>query len=382
MSAATLAERKAFPRSAPLIPNLTYSCCPAGRRRHKALGRYLMHCERIGVDRGSKSRRQYKLSGYEPQRLGEQAYIRLQKSIELASVANGDVRNTGFHPTPNLRRQTIAEHRLHSPLVNRVERLAKQIEAAKTLELKFAEAHVRNRGGTFHVGECADRLVQHHGNGRYARYLCVCLPILSRARLLEQLNAGRIGRHDETTGIRLGIGAVGVKPHRRAAGDHPLDELDTTRVVIRGLPNLDLEATKAVFQALLDFPLDVSGRGTTECGEQRQTRFSLHREQRMPLEHFDCREECGRRHLARSNIASDDGLGLARVLADDSRRVLAAESPATISRLAARSRRDMSFAPPDPAVVVAYLDDDRFKLGEGAVGQHIRTNEGQSHGPQ
>ena len=53
-----------------------------------------MHCERIGVDRGSKSRRQYKLSGYEPQRLGEQAYIRLQKSIELAGVANGDARYT------------------------------------------------------------------------------------------------------------------------------------------------------------------------------------------------------------------------------------------------------------------------------------------------
>src|SRR5262249_29339405 len=97
------------------LGDFTYSCCPARRRRHKALGRYLMRCERIGVDRGSKSRRQYKLSGYEPQRLGEQAYIRLQKSIELAGVANGGARDTGFHPTPNLRRQTIAEHRFHSP---------------------------------------------------------------------------------------------------------------------------------------------------------------------------------------------------------------------------------------------------------------------------
>src|SRR5262249_60944560 len=41
-----------------------------------------------------------------------------------------------------------------------------------------------------------------------------------------------------------------------------------------------------------------------------------------------------------------------------------------------------AFAPPDPAVAVAYLDDDRFKLGERAVGQHIRTNEGQLHGSQ
>src|SRR5262249_19036966 len=104
----------------------------------------------------------------EPQRLGEQAYIRLQKSVELPGIANGDARDTGFHPTSKLRRQTIAKHRFHSPFVNRVERLAKQIEAAKTLELEFAEAHVRNCGGTVHVGECADRLVQHYRNRRYA----------------------------------------------------------------------------------------------------------------------------------------------------------------------------------------------------------------------
>src|SRR5262249_17110141 len=116
--------------------------------------------ERRGVDRGSKSRRQYKLSSCEPQRVGEQAYIRFQKSVKLARIANGDARDTGFHPTPKLRRQTIAEHRFHSPCVNRVERLAKQIEAAKTLELEFAEAHVRNCGGTLHVSEFADRLVQ------------------------------------------------------------------------------------------------------------------------------------------------------------------------------------------------------------------------------
>src|SRR5215471_14715802 len=120
-----------------------------------------MRCERIGVDRGTKSRRQYKLSGYELQRFGEQAYIRFHKSVELAGITNGDARDTGFHPTPKLRGQTIAEHRFHSPFVNRVERVAKQIEAAKTLELEFAEADVRNCGGTLHVGECADRLVQH-----------------------------------------------------------------------------------------------------------------------------------------------------------------------------------------------------------------------------
>src|SRR5439155_17762229 len=196
----------------------------------------------------SKSRRQHKLSSHESQRFGKQAYIRFQKSVELAGIANGDARDTGFHPTPKLRRQTIAEHRVHSPFVNRVERLAKQIEAAKTLELELAEAHVRNCGGTLHISEFADRLVQHHGNWRHARYPCVCLPILGRARLLEQLNAGRIERHGETTGIRLEIGEVGVKAHRRGGGKCPPDELDATRVVLRRLPDLDFECTKSVCQ--------------------------------------------------------------------------------------------------------------------------------------
>jgi hypothetical protein len=157
-------------------------------------------------------------------------------------------------------------------------------------------------------------------------------------------------------------------------------QIGSTRVVICRLPDLDFEGTKAVFQALFDFPLDVSGRGTVEWGEQRQTRISIYAEQRMALKHFDCRDECGRRHLTCGEVTRDDGLGLARVLADDSRCVLAAENPAAVSRLTARSRRDVSFAPSNPAVVVAYLDDDRFKVGEGAIGQHIGTNERQPHG--
>src|SRR5262245_57575696 len=256
-------------------PNLVYRCCPAGLYRHKALRRRLVRCERVRIDRGSESRRQHKLSSHEPQWLREQAYIRFQKSVKLAGIANGDARDTGLHPTPKVPRQTVAEYRFHSPFVNRIERLAKQIEAAKTLELELAEAHVRNCGGTLHIGKFADRLVQHHGNRRHARYSCVCLPILGRARLLEQFNAGRIERHGETTGVYLGISAVGVKAHRRAAGDRPLDELDATRVVLRRLTDLDFEGTKAVFQALFDFPLDVSGRRTAEWGEQWQTRVTI-----------------------------------------------------------------------------------------------------------
>src|SRR5262249_17860383 len=200
-------------------------------------------------------------------------------------------------------------------------------------------------------------------------------------RLLEQLNAGRIERHGETTCVRLGIGAVSVNAHRRAAGDRLLDELDATRVVLRRLPDLEFECTKAVFQAVFDFPLDVSWRGAAEWGKQRQTCVSIYAEERMSLEHFDCGDERSRGHLTCGDIARDNGLCLARVLADDSRRVLAAKSPAAVSHLAARSRRDVPFAPPDPAVA-AYLDDDRFKLGEGAIRQHIGTYEGQPHGSQ
>src|SRR5438132_12685109 len=78
--------------------------CPARHCRPKALRGRLVRCERVSIDRGSKSRRQHKLSSYEPQWLREQAYIRFQKSVELAGIANGDARDTGLHPTPKLRR--------------------------------------------------------------------------------------------------------------------------------------------------------------------------------------------------------------------------------------------------------------------------------------
>src|SRR5215472_7309843 len=88
----------------PLRTLESFSRCPAGHCRHKALRRRLVRCERVSIDRGSKSRRQHKLSSHEPQWLREQAYIRFQKSVELASIANGDARDTGLHPTPKLRR--------------------------------------------------------------------------------------------------------------------------------------------------------------------------------------------------------------------------------------------------------------------------------------
>src|SRR5262249_55284423 len=76
----------------PLRTLESFSRCPAGHCRHKALSRRLVRCERVSIDRGSKSRRQHKLSSHELQWLREQAYIRFQKSVELAGIANGDAR--------------------------------------------------------------------------------------------------------------------------------------------------------------------------------------------------------------------------------------------------------------------------------------------------
>jgi hypothetical protein len=42
----------------------------------------------------------------------------------------------------------------------------------------------------------------------------------------------------------------------------------------------------------------------------------------------------------------------------------------------------MPFAPTDPAVAVAYLDDDRFELVEGAIGEHVWPDQRQADFPQ
>ena len=70
------------------------------------------------------------------------------------------------------------------------------------------------------------------------------------------------------------------------------------------------------------------------------------------------------------------------LLAEDGVRVLAAEGPAARGRLAARSRRNMPFAPADAPVAVAHLDDDRLELGIGPIGEHIRADQRQPHDAQ
>ena len=78
----------------------------------------------------------------------------------------------------------------------------------------------------------------------------------------------------------------------------------------------------------------------------------------------------------------DDRLGVRAIHADDFRGVLVAERPAALAGLAAGARRDVAFAPADPAVAVAHLDDDRLELVEGPIGQHIRPDQRQADLPQ
>ena len=42
----------------------------------------------------------------------------------------------------------------------------------------------------------------------------------------------------------------------------------------------------------------------------------------------------------------------------------------------------MPFAPTDPTVAVAHLDDDRFEFVEGPIGQHVWADQGQTDLPQ
>jgi hypothetical protein len=120
---------------------------------------------------------------------------------------------------------------------------------------------------------------------------------------------------------------------------------------------------------LLDLLIDLLGRSAVEWRQQRQTDLASDGQERMILQHFDRGQHRGCRNLACGDVGCDRGLGLFRVLANDGRCVVAAEGPAAFPRLAAGTRRDMSFAPADTAVTVAHLDDDRLELGEGAVGR-------------
>ena len=57
----------------------------------------------------------------------------------------------------------------------------------------------------------------------------------------------------------FGIGAIGINPHRCAAGDRTLDGLDAIGIGLRVLADLDFEGAKAVLKPPLDLLLDLLG---------------------------------------------------------------------------------------------------------------------------
>ena len=241
----------------------------------KSLACDLVGGQRIGVDGRLEPWRNHKLARGETQRLGEQPHLRLQESVELAGVADGDPRDASLHPAAELARKAVAQHGLHAGPAHRIERLAKQIEAAEPFQLELAEADIRNGRRPLHVRELADRLVQHDGNGGDFCDIRVGVPVLGPARLLEQLDARRIERRREAARIGFGKGAVGVDPHGAAAIDGALDRVHARKVVGRILADLDLEGAKAVLEPPLDLLLDLLRRRTVERRQQRQADLAI-----------------------------------------------------------------------------------------------------------
>src|SRR5215831_6398993 len=71
------------------------------------------------------------------------------------------------------------------------------------LELELAESNIGNIGGAFDIGEPADRLIQHNGNGGYFRDTGVRVPIVGMAWLFKQLDAGGIEGRGKAAGVGL-----------------------------------------------------------------------------------------------------------------------------------------------------------------------------------
>ena len=122
---------------------------------------------------------------------------------------------------------------------------------------------------TLHVGERADRLIQHDRNGRDAGDLGIGLPILGIARLLEQLDPRRVERGGKATGLRFAIGTIGIEPHRCATAEGLLDRLDTPPVVVRIFADLNLEGAEAVLQPLLHLLGNLLRGGAVERRKKR-----------------------------------------------------------------------------------------------------------------
>src|SRR5437763_1202818 len=89
--------------------------CAADRlRRRKSLASDLVSRQHIRVDLRPEPGRNHKLACNERQRFRKQPDLRLQKSVELAGIADGDARDASLHPAAELAGKSIAEHGLHS----------------------------------------------------------------------------------------------------------------------------------------------------------------------------------------------------------------------------------------------------------------------------
>src|SRR5262249_13599091 len=157
----------------------------------------------------------------------------------------------------------------------------------------------------------------------------------------------------------------------RATCESLLYRLHTLGVSIHILANLDFEGAKALFKALRNLLLNVPWCRAVERRQDRQCDIPVDAKQRVTFQHLDRGQKRRRRDLAGIYIGGDDRLGLVSILSDNSRRVLGAKFPTLFTRLAARTWRDMAFAPPDATVVIAHLNDNRLELGERAVGEHV-----------
>ena len=110
-------------------------------------------------------------------------------------------RDAALHPALISLDEAVAQHRLHAGarLVSRACLSASRLPNRLSLSLQNPTLGIA--GARSMSSRLADRLVQHDGHGRYVRDRRVGVPVVGMARLLEQLDAGRIERGGESAGL-------------------------------------------------------------------------------------------------------------------------------------------------------------------------------------
>ncbi len=140
-----------------------------------------------------------------------------------------------------------------------VQRRDQHVHAADLLELQLHEAHALDAGRAVDVGHAVDRLVQHHGNRGDARDGGVRVPVVHRARLLEQLDARRVQPPREGAALVHVVALVGVQAQRRSAAHQFLHRADLAQVALPLEAHLHLERAKALVQPALDLGRQLRG---------------------------------------------------------------------------------------------------------------------------